>query len=416
MKFTFLTYGTEGDTRPMVALAKALRDRGHEAHLLADRASAAQAQAHGVPFTALDGDIRELVSHGAALAGVMRDGGSLARITRACAELAVRNTAAWMQTAREAADGTDVLVFSGLASYAGLAVADGMRLPAIGAGLWPMTPTRDFGCAFMRPRRLPGWANLLSHHLLNGLSWRLFRPGVDEGSKRVFGLAPRTRMWRGYPILYGCSPALIPRPAEWASNVELCGTWQLPQPDWQPPAALQDFLADGEAPVYVGFGSMAGFDRRRLLAALTEGLAGRRVLFYPGWSGLDTSQLPANFHVLGDTPHGWLFRRTCLNIHHGGAGTTHAAAASGVPSLVLPFAGDQFFWADRLARAGAAVHWPAHAVDGAALKLKVEAASQPAMRAGALRLSERMRHEHGIGFAVERLLGGAPARLGERAA
>jgi hypothetical protein len=58
--------------------------------------------------------------------------------------------------------------------------------------------------------------------------------------------------------------------------------------------------------------------------------------------------LPTNFCIIGDTPHDWLFPRTSLVIHHGGSGTTHSAARAGVPSVVLPFAADQFFWAEQL--------------------------------------------------------------------
>jgi sterol 3beta-glucosyltransferase len=36
MKLVALTYGTEGDTRPMAALCRALQDAGHDVSLLAD--------------------------------------------------------------------------------------------------------------------------------------------------------------------------------------------------------------------------------------------------------------------------------------------------------------------------------------------------------------------------------------------
>ncbi len=87
--------------------------------------------------------------------------------------------------------------------------------------------------------------------------------------------------------------------------------------------------------------------------ALTA-LRGRRVLFYPGWGDVAAADLPAGVYLLEGAPHGWLFPLTTLVVHHGGAGTTHAAARASVPSVVVPFAGDQFFWADRLREAGAA--------------------------------------------------------------
>ena len=39
-------------------------------------------------------------------------------------------------------------------------------------------------------------------------------------------------------------------------------------------------------------------------------------------------------------------------VHHGGAGTTASAMRAGVPQVVAPFFYDQFFWADRVQRAG----------------------------------------------------------------
>ena len=69
---------------------------------------------------------------------------------------------------------------------------------------------------------------------------------------------------------------------------------------------------------------------------------------------MNPSGLPSSFFVVRDTPHGWLLPQTSVVIHHGGAGTTHSAARAGVPSVVMPLAGDQFFWADRLQRLGVA--------------------------------------------------------------
>src|SRR5215475_804525 len=59
MKFVVVTYGTEGDTRPLAALCRALMEAGHEVRLLADGATLGSAAALGVPATPLAGDIRE---------------------------------------------------------------------------------------------------------------------------------------------------------------------------------------------------------------------------------------------------------------------------------------------------------------------------------------------------------------------
>jgi UDP:flavonoid glycosyltransferase YjiC (YdhE family) len=115
--------------------------------------------------------------------------------------------------------------------------------------------------------------------------------------------------------------------------------------------------------------------------------------------------------VLGDTPHDWLFPRTALVVHHGGSGTSHAAARAGVPSVVVPFAGDQFFWARRMGERGIAVTCPATRLDGDRLAHAVAAASAPALRDNARRVGQAMAREDGARTAVDRLLGGAARRL-----
>jgi sterol 3beta-glucosyltransferase len=123
---------------------------------------------------------------------------------------------------------------------------------------------------------------------------------------------------------------------------------------WVPPLELANFLSPGEAPIYIGFGSMTGFNNARLLEALIKAMQGRRALFKPGWSRIDPKSLPNNFLTIADTPHDWLSPRVAAVVHHGGSGTSHSAARAGVPSVVAPFARDQFFWAERLRVAGVA--------------------------------------------------------------
>ena len=267
----------------------------------------------------------------------------------------------------------------------------------------PITPTAAFPSPFLPPRWVPRLLNRASHGFVNAMLWKAFRDRTNA-ARTAFGLPPRKAVWSGHPMVYGVSPSLLPTPADWPANARLCGQWLAPSSSWTPPAALAQFLAAGEAPIYIGFGSMTGFDNARLLDALIAAMAGRRVLFHPGWSGIDPQALPGNFLAIGDTPHDWLFPRTAAVIHHGGSGTSHSAARAGVPSIVTPFAGDQFFWAERLRRAGVAPaavdgrHPEAHAF-ARALDFVATTATQHRARA----LGAAMRAENGVADAVATL-------------
>jgi len=146
---------------------------------------------------------------------------------------------------------------------------------------------------------------------------------------------------------------------------------------------------------------MAGFDHARMLQAVREAFAGRRVLFNSGWTGIDPAALPGNVHPVGHVPHDWLFPRTSLVVHHGGSGTTHSACRAGVPSVVVPFAGDQFFWGVRMRETGVMRHTLRGAsITAGALGDAVAFAEGDAARDAARRLGERMQDEDGHAAAV----------------
>ena len=402
MKFVVATYGTEGDARPFAALCRGLMDVGHEARLLADAATLGSAHALGVPATALAGDIRGTLND-SVIAGVVAKGGGFNETARMLAKIANENTESWLRTTVEAGEGCDAILAAGLVGFVGLSAAEYLGAKGIGAGIIPITPTAAFPSPFLPPRWVPRLLHRASHSFVNAMLWRAFRAKTNA-ARALFQLPPRKTVWTGIPMIYGVSPNLLPPPPDWPDDVRLCGQWPAPSPTWTPPPALADFLAAEEAPIYVGFGSMIGFDNTRMLDALIRAMNGRRALFHPGWSGIDPKALPGNFLVIGDTPHDWLFPRTAAVIHHGGSGTSHSAARAGVPSIVTPFAGDQFFWAERLRLAGVA---PA-AVDGRrpeaeAFSIALDFAAAADVRNRARALGEKMRAEDGVADAVATL-------------
>lgn len=145
MRFTVLTYGSEGDTRPLAALCRGLMDAGHAVRLFADRSTLASAEALGVPAEALAGDMKSTVAPDGALARLMREGGDANRTAKAVARIANAHTADWMRAAVADAATADAVLFSGIASYVGLAAGEHLDKPAIGLGLWPISPTRERG-------------------------------------------------------------------------------------------------------------------------------------------------------------------------------------------------------------------------------------------------------------------------------
>jgi len=384
----------------MVALCRGLRDAGHDVVLLCEQAGEAYAAESGVPFVPLAGDMAAALQ--SASAGFLRSGGDVTHTARALAEIARNNTAAWMRATLEHCVHADGIIAAGLAIYVGLSCAERLNLPTIGAGLQPMMPTREFASPFLRPWRLSGFVNVLSHRLVLGLMWRAFRGAINDARRNVAHQRPRRAEFDGYPVVCGISPALVPQPRDWPARFVIAGHWWLPHdPAWAAPPALAAFLDAGEAPVYVGFGSMVGFDRDQVRTLVLDALDGRRALLFAGWSRFGGRDLPSTVLQIGPTPHDWLLPRTRVVIHHGGAGTTHAAARAGVPSIVAPFAGDQLFWADRLTRLGVAPPpIPQKTLTAQRLRESLALAGDARMVVRARNVGAAMTSEHGVANAV----------------
>jgi sterol 3beta-glucosyltransferase len=159
----------------------------------------------------------------------------------------------------------------------------------------------------------------------------------------------------GWPVLHGFSTELVPRPSDWRPDLEVVGTWwPYVDPDRQLPADLEDFLAAGPRPVFIGFGSMAGGEGERLSEIAVRALkqAGLRGILQAGSAGLAADG--DDVLTVGDVPHALLFPRVAAVVHHAGAGTSAAGLRAGVPAVAVPVTADQPFWASRLAALGAA--------------------------------------------------------------
>jgi sterol 3beta-glucosyltransferase len=115
---------------------------------------------------------------------------------------------------------------------------------------------------------------------------------------------------------------------------------------------------DAKKIVYVGFGSITVSDPAALTQTVVESVlkSDVRCILSKGWSdrlSKATSAevevpLPAEIFPIKSCPHDWLFKQIDAACHHGGAGTTGASLRAGIPTIVKPFFGDQFFFGNRV--------------------------------------------------------------------
>lgn len=400
------TLGTHGDVRPVIALGRGLQQRGHPVRVLTSENFAPLVKANGLAFFPLTGDHQRMLQ-----VNPIRAGQSMWANCRMFRHHIASWARDWPSQGRAACADARLLIGVGSASILVDSLSQALQIPLVYAQLQPLTVSRHLPLVARPQLRLPGPLHVGLQHAMRFGGWQLLREVIDGSVRAPLGLPPYG--WRGpdtstIRVLYGYSEHLCPRPSDWPARIQVCGFWSLPQLQWQPPAALLDFLDAGPPPLYVGFGSMIDADAARLTTTVKAALrlTGQRALLATGWGGLiadqdvDSDQCFALEHA----PHDWLFPRVIAAVHHGGAGTCAAALTAGIPSVVVPFGYDQPFWAHCLAQRGVAP--PALKRDGLQPEVLAHAlrqATSPTMCAVAQALGQRLREEDGVAKAVAQL-------------
>ena len=349
MRVVVAVEGTRGDVHPMLALAASLQSRGHDVIVCAPPDFCGAAQSRGLSFRPVGQDVRAyLVREAAAL-----HGGTLTMLN-AGERYFLDNLACQMRELCEVADGADLVLAAGT-TLAGFSAAEragaDYRLVVYDPTL---LRSAEHPPAFLPYASLPRWLTRLTWAAMVGFMSMRLRPAVNRERARQ-SLPPVRDLYRrlvGERPVLAAEELLAPAPAD-VTGVQTIGCLH-PFREAPLPEKLQDFLAAGEPPVYVGFGSMTDPDpaaaTRLVLDAISR--AGVRAVISEGWAGLGGIALPAEVMRIGSVDHASLFQRVAAVIHHGGAGTTTMAARAGAPQILVPHVLDQFHWSRRVERLG----------------------------------------------------------------
>jgi sterol 3beta-glucosyltransferase len=409
VRIVIIAPGSRGDVQPYVALGKGLKNAGHFIRFVSHKSFEALVTSYGLEFWSVDSDVRDIVE-----SNIMREQieqGNFLTLLGQMAKEAQREAIGFSKGGLAAAQDMDIVLAGMGGLYIGLAVAEKLNLPLIQAYVVPFTPTREFS-SVLTPK-LPVPLNRLSHQLTRQIMWQGFRSADTLARKKVLGIPPaplsgpyNSRSAQGMPVLYGFSPSVIPPPSDWNGNTHITGYWFVDEADdWQPSSALLDFLQSSSPPVYIGFGSMSSRNPERtadlIIHALTR--VKQRAVLLSGWGGLQKANIPDSIFMVDSVPHSWLFPRVAAVVHHGGASTTAAGLRAGVPSIIIPFFGDQPFWGQRIADLGVGskpIPRKKLTVERLANAIQ-DVVTNEGMRQRAANLGKQIQTEDGIASSVE---------------
>ena len=405
-EFLMTTWDGAGTTPPLMSVARALVQRGHDVRVLADTVLRPDIEAAGAEYVSWT-RAPQRTAHGRD-GDFIRDweakepGGDFARMRDRLAvgpaKLHAADVREEIERRRPAALLSELLLFGPLVA------AEAARVPAVvlnpTINVIPAPGVPPFGQGFLPATTPEEEARDREVGALVMAAWDEALPAVNE-ARAEQGLPPVEHV-----LEQGRSAArvlvLTSRAFDFVGPLPPVVKYVGPRLD--DPAWAQEWQAPaGDDPLVLVALSMDFQDQAELLQSIVDAL---RPLPVRGvvttGLGIDPAivDAPAHMQVVRSAPHAQVLREAALTVTHCGHGTTIKALAAGVPLVCLPMGRDQLDIAARVVHAGAGRRLDASAPAEAITTAIREVLANPAYRAAAGRVASVIAEETASDLAV----------------
>ncbi|THC90086.1 hypothetical protein EYZ11_010450 [Aspergillus tanneri] len=279
--------GSRGDVQPFIALGNELQKHGHRVRLATHDIFDSFVRGSGLEFYPIGGDPAELMAYMVRNPGLIPKMKSLKAgdIQRKRAMVAEMLEGCWKSCIED--DPTTQAPFVADAiianppSFAHIHCAQALGIPLHLMFTMPWSPTSAY------PHPLANlkysgtnskFANSVSYGIVEWMTWQGLGDVINEWRETIdlepvpTGEGPNLAQTLKVPFTYCWSPALLPKPEDWPSYIDVCGFFFRDPPNYNPPPELDAFLKEGPPPVYIGFGSIE--------TVLTNGFSSTFLLLY----------------------------------------------------------------------------------------------------------------------------------------
>lgn len=350
---TILCSGSRGDFQPYIALAQELKNLKKDIRIVGMREFEGFVRSYGIDFYPIQADFKTLNVD----ENIIKEAQSADNLFKMLLTFnKMKNYG--LSIANEfyaACEGSELILYHPGCTI-GYFAAEKLGIPSVLASPFPMHKTKEETSVIQYGRvKSTPFKNIISYHMLQGMLWLASSNSVKHLWKKEFGGLPKNfgkpyerHTDKKHPAVISCSNYVFKRPTDWNKNIYQYGYWFVKElNEYKPTKEIEDFLCKGEKPIYIGFGSVFHKDQKETLSNLiidALSKANKRGIIC-GMGKIEN--LPNNIIAIDSISHSWLFEKVAAVCHHGGAGTTSAGFAAGVPSIIIPFANDQHAWAHR---------------------------------------------------------------------
>lgn len=315
--------GSRGDVQPFIALGQELKLVGHRIRLATHDCFEEFVHKAGLEFFPIGGDPTELMAYMVKNPGIIPKfesirAGDIAKKRKMISEML---EGCW-KSCFEPDPSTNIpfvaeAIIANPPSFAHMHCAQAMGIPVHLMFTMPWSPTRAFPHPLANVQLSdtdPTATNFLSYGLVDMMTWQGLGDVINHFRRKTLNLETLPQMVGAnlasdlkIPFTYCWSPALIPKPFDWPSHIDVCGFFFRNAPDYTPFPELDAFLRAGPPPIYIGFGSIVMDNAEKMTQTIMEAVksCGVRAIVSEGWSKLGKCADPdPDILFIGDCPHG----------------------------------------------------------------------------------------------------------------
>jgi UDP:flavonoid glycosyltransferase YjiC (YdhE family) len=352
MKIALVSVGTRGDIEPFLFAAEILSERGHQCLCIFPKQLCHLAAEMNLEFAELSPDFLDLVDGEEArqiMAGKISGLKRVQLLWRMYRSTKGLNQKLLDQQKRELDRfQPDRVIFNGKSSYpfawSAMHNNQGLLLSPVPCLIHASGDYPHIGFPWNLGKTGNRWTYKLANFALKQTFKGIFASLIKAGEIKSSEILPAIL---NAPATFAVSPNVFPRPAEFPAHVHVSGQFERSKTsDWNAPQSLQEFLDKHPDFLFLTFGSMRGPEPEQLSKDLVDILNKLEIpaIINIAEGGLVEIDASDSIYFVNRIPYDWILPKARAIIHHGGAGTTHAAMRAGVPTMIVPHIIDQFFW------------------------------------------------------------------------
>lgn len=402
MKITAVAVGTRGDVNPLVELGAEMINRGHEFRILAQEEFRPLIEKKNVTYLHLDGDAAHVMQY------LVTDYKNSADFFFGLLKLK-RENPRFMDQTMQALAGSDVCLYGTCSGFVRDA-ADKLNIPCIRYFYSPYDRT-DLYSLYSLEHNTPAIAK--SYDAITGGMPML--SNLLMGRWRRKNGIPQVKSFEHYTVqngrkvltLYPVSPILMPKDPKWGPHIHVTGYWYHPEQDaagYTADAALEQFLTQGETPIFIAFGKAESKALAELQVRTVEALKETGIKAVVQAFQIPEKKNTDTLYFVDAIPYSYIFPRVKAVVHHGGCTTNGIGIWAGCPTLIIPLALDQWYYGRTVHELGLGPA-PLYIRKKLCTKDQIKAAlldlTSGKYDARAKELSRQIRQEHGIEEAIQ---------------